>query len=72
MASTVGQMTPDELRELVETTIEQKLIEMFGDPDEGLELKPELRERIIRQRQEYVEGKRGHSLDQVTKRMSLD
>ena len=33
--NTVGQMTKDELREMIETIIEQKLLELLGDPDEG-------------------------------------
>jgi hypothetical protein len=36
MAATVAQMTKRELREMMETLIEQKLIELLGDPDEGL------------------------------------
>jgi len=29
-------MTKSELKELIETSIEQKLLELLGDPDEGL------------------------------------
>ncbi|MCL0080791.1 hypothetical protein M1N64_00930 [Peptococcaceae bacterium] len=29
---TIAQMTKDELRELIETSIEQKLLELLGDP----------------------------------------
>ncbi len=39
MADTVAQMTKEEPREMIETSIEQKLLEMLGDPDEGLEIK---------------------------------
>jgi hypothetical protein len=34
MATTVAQMTKEELREMIETAIEQKLLEMFGDPND--------------------------------------
>jgi pimeloyl-ACP methyl ester carboxylesterase len=66
MANTIAQMTPDELREMIETTIDRKMTEWLGDPDEGVELKPEIRERILRQRQDYAAGTRGHSLEEMT------
>ena len=72
MASTIAQMTPDELREVIETAIDRKMTEWLGDPDEGLELKAEIKERILRQRQEYAAGKRGHSLEEVKQRLGLD
>ncbi len=37
MAATVAQMTKEELQEIIETAIEQKLLEMFGDPAESLD-----------------------------------
>ncbi len=72
MASTIAQMTPDELQELIETTIDRKMTEWLGDPDQGLKLKDEIKERILRQREEYAEGKRGHSLEEVKQRLGLD
>lgn len=35
------------------------------DPDEGLVVKPEIVERVKRQRAEFEQGKRGKSLNQV-------
>jgi hypothetical protein len=35
MSTTVSQMTTSELKEMMETIIEQKLLELLGDPDEG-------------------------------------
>ena len=61
-------MTPDELRAI----IQDALAEWFGDPDDGLELRPEVIERIQRQRAEYTSGKRGHSLEQVAKRFGVE
>jgi predicted RNase H-like HicB family nuclease len=34
MADTVAQMTKEELREMIEASVEQKLLEILGDPDE--------------------------------------
>ena len=39
MATTVSQMTRSELKEMIEEIIEQKLLELVGDPDEGLPIK---------------------------------
>ena len=36
MAETVAKMTPAELQEMIENAVEQKLVEILGDPDEGL------------------------------------
>ena len=36
MDETIARMTKSELKELIETSIEQKLLELLGDPDEGL------------------------------------
>ena len=71
MATTVAEMTADELRALLEMLIDRKLAEWLGDPDEGLRLREELRERILRQRQEFAEGKRGRSLEEVVDRLGL-
>ena len=72
MATTVAQMSKDELRELIETSIEQKLLEMFGDPDEGLEIKKSLRDRLVRQQRAVATGERGQPLEDVVRHLGLD
>jgi hypothetical protein len=71
MSTTVAQMTREELQEMLEATIEQKLLEMLGDPDEGLELRDDVRERLLRQRQVVAEGERGQSLEDVVQQLKL-
>lgn len=71
MTDTVAQMTKEELREMIETLIEQKLIEMLGDPDEGLEIKKPLRDRLLRQKKEVAAGERGQSFEDVVRRLGL-
>ena len=65
MTTKVSEMTTDELQVFIETVIDRKLAEWLGDPEEGLELKAEIRERILRQRKEFAAGKRGRSLKEV-------
>ena len=68
----VAQMTKDELREMIETTIEQKLVELFGDPDEGLPLKKQMRDRLLRQKQAVAAGERGEPFENVVRRLGLE
>jgi hypothetical protein len=48
MSEKVAQLTVDELIRVVQEAVEQKLIEMLGDPDEGLELREEIKARLRR------------------------
>ncbi len=40
-------MTLEELRKLIAETVRQELQLLVGDPDEGLELSDEIRERLL-------------------------
>lgn len=72
MTDTVAQMTIEELRDLIETSIEQKLLEIFGDPDEGLEIRESVRERLLRQRAAVAAGERGKPFEDVIQQLKLD
>lgn len=71
MAANVGQLSTDELKEIIGSVMEQKLKEILGDPDEGLELRAEVRDRLLRQKKAVAKGERGESLDQVVKRLGI-
>ena len=72
MATTVAQMTKGELKEMIETTIEQKLLELLGDPDEGLPIRKVVRDRLLRQKRAVAEGERGESFEDVVRRLDLE
>ena len=72
MTTTVGQMSKEELKEMIEAAIEQKLLEMLGDPDEGLELRESVRERLLRQRQAVIAGDRGEPFENVLQQLGLE
>jgi len=72
MATTVAQMTKDELRKMIETTIEQKLLELLGDPDEGLPIRKQIHDRLLRQKQAVAAGERGRSFRDVVRRIGLE
>jgi len=71
MAATVARMTKHELKEIIESTIEQKLLELLGDPDQGLVLTKTVKDRLRRQRKSVASGQRGESLAVIVKRLGL-
>ena len=72
MAGTVADLTIEEFREVNETSIEQKLIEIFGDPEEGLELKDAICQQLLRQRISIDKGERGEPLKDAVRRFDLE
>lgn len=72
MASRVTELTTDELREIIESSIERKLTEMFGDPETGLEIHDSLRQQLVRQEEDFQNGKRGKPLEDVITLLELD
>jgi len=72
MATTVAQMTKSELKEMIETLIEQKLVELLGDPDEGLAIRKSVRDRLLRQKQVVAAGERGEPFEDVVQRLGLE
>jgi hypothetical protein len=71
MSITIAQMTKAEFKELLEDIIEQKLIELLGDPDEGLPIRNSVRERLLRQKQAVAMGERGEPFEEVVRRLGL-
>ena len=69
MAATVAQMTTGELREMIEASIEPKLLELLGDPDEELSIRKSVRDRLLRQKQAVSAGERGEQLQDVVRRL---
>ena len=72
MTVSVAQMSRDELREMIEVTLEQKLLELLGDPDEGLEIRGSVRERLLRQQKAVATGERGEPFEDVVRRLGLE
>jgi len=72
MATTVAQMSKEELREMIEASIEQKLLEILGDPDEGLEIRKSARDRLLRQKKTVAAGERGEPFEEVIQRLGLE
>ncbi len=69
--TTVAQMTTDELKQMIAELIEQKLLELLGDPDEGLPLRKALRDRLLRQKKAMARGERGERFEDIARRLEL-
>lgn len=72
MTELVSQMTKEDLREIISDVLDEKLMELFGDPDEGLILRDEVREFLIRQREVIARGEFGRPLEDVVKELGID
>jgi hypothetical protein len=68
----VKELSVEQLKALIEETIEEKLQEYLGDPDKGLEVKPEILKELKASLAEVKSGKRGIPLEQLAKEMGLD
>ena len=71
MGKTVADMTAEELHELVGSAVEQKIVELLGDPDTGLVLRANVRKRLLRQKGAVANGERGEPLEAVARRLKL-
>ncbi len=72
MSQKIADMTREEFREMLDVLLEQKLLEILGDPDEGLELRKSLQERLLRERLEEADGERGRPLEEVARKLDLE
>ncbi len=71
MPGALVQISKKELAEVVSNAVEEKLIELFGDPDEGLPMKENLRKRLRRQKRAVANGERGTDLLSISKHLGL-
>jgi hypothetical protein len=71
MTEMVVQITKDELRRLIDEVLEEKLIQLFGDPDEGLLVNDALKKRLLQQKETTAKGERGKLLDDVIADLGL-
>ena len=68
----IAELTVEELRALIDETVEAKLEEMMGDPDFGLELRDEVKETLRTSLAAAERGEKRLSMDEVAGRLGLD
>lgn len=67
----VKDMTVGELQDLVRHTIEQALDEFFVDPDRDLEIREEVKQRLLESRRRREAGERGITAEEAAKKLGL-
>jgi len=66
----VKDMTIDQLRDLIRPTVEQCLEEYFGDPDSGLEVKEEVKQKLLESQRKQA-GESGIPLGEIYKKLGV-
>lgn len=68
----VKELTVEEFKALIREAVEEKLEEMTGDPDVGLELREEIKERLRRSLAAAQRGEKRIPIEQVARQAGLD
>jgi signal recognition particle GTPase len=68
----VKELTVEQFKDLVQEAVEEKLEEIIGDPDLGLELREEIKERLRSSLAARQRGEKGIPMDEVAKRAGLN
>jgi len=68
----VKELTVEQLKDLVQEAIEEKLQELIGDPDAGLEIREEIKERLRNSLAARQRGEKGIPIDEVARRAGLE
>ena len=67
----VKELSVEQLKALIQEAVEEKLQEVLGDPDQGLELKEDIKERLRRSLAAVESGNEGIPVRQVVKEVGL-
>jgi len=70
--SRVADLTVDEFKELIHETVAQTIVEMFGDPDAGLELREDIKANLQRSLAAVQVGGETIPAEVVATRLELD
>jgi len=68
----VKELTVEQFKGLIQDAIEEKLEELVGDPDLGLELREEIEERLRSSLAARQNGQKGVPIDEVARQAGLD
>ena len=68
----VKELSVEQLKALIQEAVEEKLQEILGDPDQGLELKEDVKERLKYSLATMKGGDEGIPIGQVAKEVGLE
>lgn len=67
----VKDMTIEELKLLIQETVAETIQSLIVDPDEGKQIKPEVKQQLLDSLQRTQSGERGISAEEVAKNLGL-
>jgi len=68
----VKELTVEQLKTLIQEAVEEKLEEMIGDPDRGLELTDEVKDRLRASLAAMQQGEKVIPVEEVARQAGLD
>lgn len=68
----VKDLTVEELKHLIQQTVEETINSILFDPDENKELKPEVKEQLLNSLKRTEKGEKGISAEEVAKQLGLN
>ena len=70
--TSVSDLTVDELRKLIREVVSQTILEIFVDPDQGLELRDGIKKRLNSSLETIRKGGKTISAEQVAENLGLE
>ena len=71
-AMKVKELTVEQLKTLIQEAVEEKLEEIIGDPDRGLELTDEVKDRLRASLAAMQQGEKVIPVEEVARQAGLD
>jgi len=68
----IKDLTTEQLKFLVQEAVEEKIEEMLGDPESGLKLREEVKEKLSASLAAMQSGERGTAIEQVASEAGLN
>ena len=68
----VKDLTIEELKLLIQETVAETIQSLLFDPDEGKEVKPEVKRQLLESLRRTEKGERGISAEEVAKKLGLN
>ncbi len=68
----VKELSVEQLKALIKEAVEEKLQEILGDPDQGLKLREDIKDRLRHSLAAMESGEEGIPIGQVAKEIGLE
>ena len=56
---------------MIDRAVEEKILQLLGDPDEKLVIKKSLKTRLLRQKKSVAKGERGEDFNRLVSKLGL-